>query len=122
MKIRHVIFCFSLAALTTGCTNGNPLLDISDGKFKDIFANPVNKVFSFGAPTCTEKVFFPERVKPTYKGLRMGPEPIKEQVQSCLDSLQRQIAHAGIQENISYDQIRAPKVKERALKLGIIQQ
>lgn len=119
----RILASISCAVILYGCNlSANPLLEISEGQFKNLFDDSFEKFVLQGSqPTCREKIFFPELVKAQYKPNAVI-KPVEQQIQQCLDSIQKKAAEAGIKDNITHDNIKDTRVKERAIKLGAIPQ
>ncbi|MCK9388051.1 MAG: hypothetical protein M0Q22_06625 [Sulfuritalea sp.] len=127
--MKHIPIALFVAAVLAGCGRGNPLLEIPEGQFKNLFMadSVVSSVLGIKEPSCLEKIHFPDRVKPDYLArhdMKVDRGPAEQQVNKCLDRIQQAAASPsiGIKDNITYDHIRDPRVKDRAITLGVLKQ
>jgi hypothetical protein len=107
MDMTHAVRVAIVVAFVSGCAqrSDNPLLSATDGQFK------VSVVPYFD---CLASV---EKAAKTFSSATKVKREEEEERRICLEKTQKLTAGAGIADNVTFDHIQDPRVKERYLAL-----
>ena len=106
MDMNRLIFILGAAFVVTACTqkSDNPLLDVTEGQFKQ----SANWFFE-----CLSDY---DKAAATFANSTITRDKDRE-MKVCLEGTQKRATSAGITDNISFEQIQDPRVKDRYLAL-----
>lgn len=109
MDMIRVVLIASLVLAITGCAkkSDNPLLDATDGQFK----STVDPYFD-----CIASV---EKAAKTFSSATKVKGEEEQERRICLEKGQKLAVGAGISDNVTFDHILDPRVKERYVTLKV---